>query len=233
MEKKNDIYPLKNIKNVHCLFEQSGTFKNAFKKLGYNAKDIDISNAYHQTDVQCNLFKEIMDTCYGKETILRHFNEDDFVFAFFPCDYFSDQSQLVSRGDIFQSKNKTIQEKAMDAIRLSTLREEYFRTLCILIRLAGVQKFKMVVENPSGKCGFLKQYLPCTTKLIINNRSLMGDIYRKPTVFFFYNCTPTFNLMQEYTARKTNKIAKDTRDKMERSLISQEFAENFIRQFLL
>ena len=31
---------------VHCLFEQSGTFKNEFKKLGYEAYDYDIQNAY-------------------------------------------------------------------------------------------------------------------------------------------------------------------------------------------
>lgn len=29
---------------VHCLFEQSGTFKNEFKKLGYEAFDYDILN---------------------------------------------------------------------------------------------------------------------------------------------------------------------------------------------
>ena len=27
---------------VHCLFEQSGTFKNEFRKLGYEAYDYDI-----------------------------------------------------------------------------------------------------------------------------------------------------------------------------------------------
>lgn len=27
---------------VYCLFEQSGTFKNEFKKLGYDALDYDI-----------------------------------------------------------------------------------------------------------------------------------------------------------------------------------------------
>ena len=29
---------------VHCLFEQSGTFKNEFRKLGYEAEDYDIQN---------------------------------------------------------------------------------------------------------------------------------------------------------------------------------------------
>ena len=44
---------------VHCLFEQSGTFKNEFKKLGYEAYDYDIQNAFGQTDYVVGLFSEI------------------------------------------------------------------------------------------------------------------------------------------------------------------------------
>lgn len=44
---------------IHCLFEQSGTFKNEFKKLGYEAYDYDILNDYGETDHQIDLFSEI------------------------------------------------------------------------------------------------------------------------------------------------------------------------------
>jgi hypothetical protein len=44
---------------VHCLFEQSGTFKNEFKKLGIAAIDYDICNDYGETDIVIDLFKEI------------------------------------------------------------------------------------------------------------------------------------------------------------------------------
>lgn len=44
---------------VHCLFEQSGTFKNEFKKLGYEAFDYDILNDFNQTDYVVDLFAEI------------------------------------------------------------------------------------------------------------------------------------------------------------------------------
>ena len=36
----------------HCFFEQSGTFKNEFKKLGYEAYDYDILNDFGETDYQ-------------------------------------------------------------------------------------------------------------------------------------------------------------------------------------
>lgn len=44
---------------VHCLFEQSGTFKNEFKKLGYEAYDYDIQNEFGETDNVIDLFAEI------------------------------------------------------------------------------------------------------------------------------------------------------------------------------
>ena len=44
---------------IHCLFEQSGTFKNQFKSLGYEAYDYDILNDYGETDCIIDLFAEI------------------------------------------------------------------------------------------------------------------------------------------------------------------------------
>lgn len=51
---------------IHCLFEQSGTFKNEFKKLGYESFDYDILNDFKETDYQVDLFKEI-EKAYSRE----------------------------------------------------------------------------------------------------------------------------------------------------------------------
>ena len=53
-----------------CLFEQSGTFKNEFKKLGYEAYDYDILNDFGETDYQIDLFKEIESACEGGRVYL-------------------------------------------------------------------------------------------------------------------------------------------------------------------
>ena len=47
------------VKKVHCLFEQSGTFKNEFKKLGIDAEDYDILDDFGETDHIVDLFAEI------------------------------------------------------------------------------------------------------------------------------------------------------------------------------
>ena len=49
---------------AHCLFEQSGTFKNEFKKLGIEAYDYDILNQFEETDYVIDLYDEI-DKSYG------------------------------------------------------------------------------------------------------------------------------------------------------------------------
>lgn len=49
---------------VYCFFEQSGTFKNEFIKLGIQAEDYDIQNNFGQTDNVIDLFGEI-EAAYG------------------------------------------------------------------------------------------------------------------------------------------------------------------------
>ena len=60
-------------KKVHCFFEQSGTFKNEFIKLGIPAEDYDIQNNFGETDHVIDLFAQI-DAAYmgGGERVRHH-----------------------------------------------------------------------------------------------------------------------------------------------------------------
>lgn len=53
---------------VHCFFEQSGTFKNEFIKLGIPAEDYDIQNNFGETYLQRNF---IAPTIIDKNRTLR------------------------------------------------------------------------------------------------------------------------------------------------------------------
>ena len=55
---------------VHCLFEQSGTFKNEFKKLGIDAEDYDIQDEFGETENVIDLFTEIRG---GVQRRAKHF----------------------------------------------------------------------------------------------------------------------------------------------------------------
>ena len=70
---------------VHCFFEQSGTFKNEFRKLGYEAEDYDIQNEFGETDHVMDLFAEI-EKCYdGEASVFDNITPNDLIMAFFPC----------------------------------------------------------------------------------------------------------------------------------------------------
>ena len=60
---------------VHCMFEQCGTFKNEFIKLGIPAEDYDIQNNFGQTDHVIDLFAEI-DRAYDNLTIQDKTRQD-------------------------------------------------------------------------------------------------------------------------------------------------------------
>ena len=52
------------------MFEQSGTFKNEFIKLGIPAEDYDIQNNFGQTDHVIDLFQEIESAYSGAAVFL-------------------------------------------------------------------------------------------------------------------------------------------------------------------
>lgn len=54
---------------VHCFFEQSGTFKKEFIKLGIPAEDYDIQDNFGQTDHKDDLFQAIEDAYEGKPSL--------------------------------------------------------------------------------------------------------------------------------------------------------------------
>ena len=58
------------IKNVYCLFEQSGTFKNELKALGVNAEDYDIKNDFGETDHHLQEVSKVCGLCTDKEKVI-------------------------------------------------------------------------------------------------------------------------------------------------------------------
>ena len=66
---------------VHCFFEQSGTFKKEFKKLGFQAYDYDILNDFNETDKIIDLFSEIEKAYLGEKSLFDDIKEEDIVEA--------------------------------------------------------------------------------------------------------------------------------------------------------
>ena len=76
---------------IHLLFEQSGTFRDEFRGLWYEAQDYDIQNEYGKTDNICDLFDAIRKAYDGCASVLDKIRGGELVFAFFPCTQFETQ----------------------------------------------------------------------------------------------------------------------------------------------
>lgn len=217
---------------VHLLFEQSGTFKKVFREKGIEAYDYDKQDLFGETDKKVDIFLEISKDVYGERSIFSNMTNEDLVIAFFPCTYFSDHSQMNSRGDNQAMKKWTLQEKLQySAVEMGT-RKEYYLKLCQLCLIALERNFKLVIENPLGRCGFLRQYFPVKNKIIIKDRRKLGDILQKPTQFFFVNCKSEFHLQMDCELKiKNNQVVEELYG-FSRSRISPEFAKNFVELFL-
>lgn len=75
---------------VHCFFEQSGTFKNEFIKLGIPAEDYDIQNNFGETDHVVDLFKAIEDAYDGRPSLFDQIKGGGrgFDYSLFPMHLF-------------------------------------------------------------------------------------------------------------------------------------------------
>lgn len=218
---------------VHCLFEQSGTFKKVFEGLGYRAVDYDIHKT-ENVDVVIDLFEQIdLADMEMTQTIFDAIKKNDLVVAFFPCTYFSDQSQLLSRGDNYGQKEWSIEEKlkySMDKMEKRMLFYKYLSTLCLI---AIKKDFRLIIENPYGKVNFLKHFFPIKPGLVIKDRREMGDVYEKPTQFFFINCEPEFKLCGDCFIKVDGQKTVERTCGFNRSVISAAFAKNFIETFII
>ena len=216
----------------HCLFEQSGTFKNEFKKLGFESYDYDILNDYNETDYQIDLFNEINVAYKGGESVFDNFEQQDQLIAFFPCVRFEDQIILWFRGDNYGQAKWNDEQKLEYDLKIQ---QELCELYCLITKLAIVcirKNLKLIIENPYTTQHYLYRYWSLKPKLIDYDRTERGDWYRKPTQYWFINCEPKNNFVLEPKVIHKKKVVQDERG-ADRSLISPQYANRFIREFLL
>lgn len=223
---------------IHCLFEQSGTFKNEFKKLGYIAFDYDIQNEYNETDFKIDLFVHIENAYCGKASIFDSMLTQDLVFAFFPCTYFETMSMMFFDGSHYSLKNKPMEEKIETALARLKKREKYFELLYKLVSICCKRNLRLIIENPASNPNYLFNQNFFKPSFIDYNRQKRGDYLKKPTAYWFFNCSPTSGLSFEKTIEQ-KKITESKPSKIgglcskERSEISATYARNFICDFVI
>jgi hypothetical protein len=224
---------------VHCFFEQSGTFKNEFIKLGIPAEDYDIQNNFGETDHVVDLFENIQNAYEGVVSVFDNITKDDLIIAFFPCIYFESLQMTYYQLTSINQRAMTYCEKIKDALERLQKRT-YFHTLLYKLTYVVMEKgLRLIIENPATKPNYLvgMQNFPNPT-IVDENRMLRGDYYKKPTAYWFFNCERTYG--QSYQNDKEQKTIKKSKSapraglcSEERSMISPDYARNFICDFIL
>lgn len=221
------------ISKVHCLFEQSGTFKNEFRKLGYEAFDYDIQDEFGETDYICDLFVDIEEAFKNRESVFDDITQNDLIIAFFPCVRFEEQIQMAFRGTQFQMKNWTDEQKLEYDLKLHKELSNLYELVTKLAIVCLKRKIPLIIENPYSTTHYLTKYWAVPAKIIDKDRTLRGDYYKKPTQYWFINCEPKCNMILEAQILQERKIVENINNTTERSLISKEYASRFIREFII
>ena len=224
---------------VHCFFEQSGTFKREFIKLGIPAEDYDIQDNFGETDHVMDLFAEIEKAYGGGGSIFDSITCDDLIMAFFPCIYFSCLSQVDMSFTAKNYRRKTWKERTDAILERSHNREYFFGLITKLFSICYMRGLSLIVENPWSEQTFLKHGFVQPPSVIDNDRTQRGDYFKKPTAYWFVNCVPTHGKTFAHKGAAGKSIIHLPPGKQaglcseERSMISPDYARNFICDFIL
>lgn len=165
---------------------------------------------------------------------------DDLIFAFFPCIRFENQIMLWFRGQSASQKKWSLEEKFefdMNLLKEVSFMYDLVNKMFIICTRKGL---KLVMENPYSEEHFLRRYWCYSPAIIDRDRRDSGDYFKKPTQYWFVNFKPKNNLVFEAIDYvKTKIIAKSRVNddglsvKTQRSMIHPQYADRFIRQYIL
>lgn len=105
-----------------------------------------------------------------------------------------------------------------------------------MLTVAREREIRMIMENPWSMQTYLKANFVLPPSLIDRDRSLRGDSFKKETAYWFINCQPTtgksFKPKNKIRVLDKKGATKGTCSE-ERSMISPDYARNFICDFIL
>lgn len=183
----------------------------------------------------------------GKPSLFDDIAEDDLILAFFPCVRFENQIMLWFRGQSASQKKWSLEKKMTNCMNLLGELKENYDLVNKLFIICMRKNLKLVMENPYSEEHFLRRYWCFLPKVIDKDRRLKGDYYKKPTQYWFLNCEPSNNLIMECISDNSIKckdpirlMNKDDFEhigaksvKTARSMIHPDYANRFIREYLI
>ena len=129
-------------------------------------------------------------------------------------------------------------QKIEQILQRSAKRTEFYDRLIKFVAVCLEMNIRMVLENPFSEQTFLKANFLKYPDVVDMNRMERGDYFKKPTAYWFWNCEPTDgftyqNDKQQKTILNTKGSAKAGICSEDRSMISIDYARNWICDFII
>jgi hypothetical protein len=183
----------------------------------------------------------------GKESIFDKITPSDLIIAFFPCVRFENQIMLSFRGQQNGVNTWSYQDKMRNCMKLQNELTEMYDLVNEMFIICLDRGLKLIMENPYSEEHYLRRYWCYPPSVIDTDRRDRGDYYKKPTQYWFVNCEPKNNFIFEalnYNAvecKDANRFMKKEdyectgakNKKVARSMIHPDYANRFIREFIL
>ena len=158
--------------------------------------------------------------------------------AFFPCIFFCESNTINFRLDAKNYRKLDIRGKTKAIIARSESRDYFFQLATKMTCIAIERGYRLIIENPYNVQSYICNNFILPPSIIDKDRTLRGDYFKKPTAYWFINCTPTYGTSYQQdkerkTIRQSKSASKGGLCSEERSLISPDYARNFICDFII
>lgn len=133
-----------------------------------------------------------------------------------------------------QQKKWTDKQKLLKDLELQKELSRNYELITKLVLICLDRGIPLIIENPYSEQSYLTRYWAIKPKYIDYDRTQTGDYEKKPTQYWFINCEPKHNFIFEGVDMKKRIRHNDLWGKqVQRSMISPDYANRFIREFIL
>ena len=134
----------------------------------------------------------------------------------------------------------TTKQKTDAILQRDKNRSEFYALAIMMLAVAQERGLRLIMENPWSENTYLKGNFIIPPAVIDNNRMTRGDYRVKPTAYWFINCDPTrleTTQLDKMAEKKTHMTSRGSSQaglcSEERSMISPDYARNFICDFII
>lgn len=130
-------------------------------------------------------------------------------------------------------KNWNLEKKLEYDLKMQGELTHLYNLVTKLVLIALRKNFRLIIENPYSSRHYLTTHWALKPTIIDMDRTKRGDFYEKPTQYWFVNCCSENNLIWEAQVQQKTIKKVSNESKANRSMISKEYANRFIREYIL